>query len=141
MDNLIRSTEEHKNERKMWIAVSTLIAVVIIATAILITLTIKYREYFVFILALGSPYIIVILLGVFFFYLKYYNRKLGNTVISERESHGSHGGGYKVHKTTLMDIILSIFIAACVLLIIYTFFLLLIGGLWIFRDSDEVAPN
>ena len=136
MDNLIRSTEEHKNERVIVVAISTLIAVVII----LISLTIKYREYFVFILAL-CPYIIGILFGLFFFYLKKYNRKLGNTVISERESHGSRGGGYKVHKTTLKDVILFIFIAGCVILTIYTFFLLLIGCLWIFRDSDEVAPN
>ena len=123
MDNLIRSTEGNQNERVIVVAISTLIAVVII----LISLTIKYREHFVsigFILALFSPYIIGILLGLFFFYLKYYNRKLGNTVISERESHGSRGGGYKVHKTTLMDVILFIFIAGCVILIIYTFFLL-----------------
>lgn len=137
MDNLIRSTEEHQNERVIVVAISTLIAVVII----LISLTIKYREYFVFILALCSPFIIGILFGLFFFYLKYYNRKLGNTVISERESHGSRGGGYKVHKTTLKDVILFIFIAGCVILTIYTFFLLIIGCLWIFRDSDEVAPN
>ena len=136
MDNLINTTEEYKKERDMWVAVSTLIAVIII-----ISLTIKYREHFVFILALCSPYIIGILLGLFFFYLKYYNRKLGNTVISERESHGSRGGGYKVHKTTLMDVILFIFIAGCILLIIYTVILLIIGCLWIFRDSDEVAPN
>ena len=140
MDNLIRSTEENQNERIIVVAISTLIAVVII----LISLTIKYRKHFVsigFILALFSPYIIAILLGLFFFYLKYYNSKLGNTVISEREYHGSRGGGYQVHKTTLMDVILYIFIAGCILLSIYTVILFIIGCLWIFRDSDEVAPN
>ena len=29
MDNLIRSLEDHKNEREIWVAVSTLIAVII----------------------------------------------------------------------------------------------------------------
>ena len=67
MDNLIRSSEEFKKEREMWVAVSTLIALVIIAAAILIPPAIKYREYFVFILALCSPYIISILFGLFFF--------------------------------------------------------------------------
>lgn len=139
MDNLIRSSEEFKKEREMWVAVSTLIAVVII----LISLAIKYREYFM-LWIFSIPYIISIFFGLFFFYLKYYNRKLGNTVISERETHGSRGGGYKVHKTRLMNVILYIYIAGCVLLIPYTIVVAVFGFLWIFsRDSAEVevAPN
>ena len=136
MDNLIRSSEEYKKERDMVVAISTLIAVVII----LISLAIKYREYFM-LWIFSIPYIISIFFGLFFFYLKYYNRKLGNTVISERESHGSRGGGYKVHKTRLMNVILYIYIAGCFLLIPYTIILIIVGCLWIFRDSDEVAPN
>ncbi len=123
MDNLINTTEEYKKEREMWIAVSTLIAVVIIAAAIIIRLSIKYASQFigfgVVILIVCSPIIICILLGLFSLYLHSYNRDLGNTVISERESHGSQGGGYQKHKTTLSDVVFTGFIGLCVLIIAF----------------------
>ena len=121
MDNLIRSTEEHKNERDMVVAIFTLIAVIIIAAGIFIPLAIKYASQYigfgVVILIVCSPFIVCILLGLFSLYLHSYNRELGNTVISERESHGSQGGGYQKHKTTLSDVVFTGFVGLCVLII------------------------
>lgn len=121
MDNLINTTEEFKKEREMWVAVSTLIALVIIAAAILIPLAIKYASQYIglgiALLIVCSPIIICILFGLFYLYLHSYNRDLGNTVISERESHGSRGGGYQKHTTTLSDVVYIGFVGLCVLII------------------------
>ena len=125
MDNLIRSTEEHKNERDMVVAIFTLIAVVIIAAGAFIPQAIRYASQYigfgVVILIVCSPFIVCILLGFFSLYLHSYNRELGNTVISERESHGSQGGGYQKHKTTLSDVVFTGFIGLCVLIIAILF--------------------
>ena len=131
MDNLINTTEEYKKERDMWVAVSTLIALVIIAAAILIPLAIKYASQYigfgVVILIVCSPIIICILLGLFSLYLHSYNRDLGNTVISERESHGSRGGGHRVEKTTLLDVVFTGFVGLCVLIIAFFIVIYLLG--------------
>ena len=145
MDNLIRSTEEFKKERDMWVAVSTLIALVIIAAAILIPLAIKYASQFigfgVVILIVCSPVIICILLGLFSLYLHSYNRDLGNTVISERESHGSRGGGYQKHTTTLSDVVFTGFVGLCVLIIAILIIIYLLGTCMAFGPMGPIiAP-
>ena len=121
MDNLIRSTEEYKKEREIWIAVSTLIALVIIAAAITYSTYNKYASQYpgfgIALLIVCFPIIICILFGLFYLYLHSYNRDLGNTVISERESHGSRGGGYQKHTTTLSDVVYIGFVGLCVLII------------------------
>ena len=130
MDNLIRSTEEYKKEREMVVAVSTLIAVVIIAAAILIPFLIKYADEFIsggVIILICSPFIICVLLGLLTLYIHYYNRELGNTVIMEREIHGSRGGGHRVEKTTLLDVVFTGFVLLCILIIAALIIIYLLG--------------
>ena len=122
MDNLINTTEEYKKERDKVITISILIALVIIAAGAFIPLAIRYASQYIGYgipgLIVCSPFIICILLGLLTLYLHSYNRELGDTVISERESHGSRGGGYQKHTTTLLDVVFTIFVALCVLIII-----------------------
>ena len=145
MDNLIRSSEEFKKEREMWVAVSTLIALVIIAAATLIPLAIKYASQYIglgiALLIVCSPIIICILLGLFSLYLHSYNRDLGNTVISERESHGSRGGGYQKHTTTLSDVVFTGFVGLCVLIIAILIVIYLLGTCMAFGPMGPIiAP-
>lgn len=125
MDNLINTTEEYKKEREMWIAVSTLIVVVIIAASILIR-NVKIKNLFFPCFCA----IISIFLGLLIYF---YNRELDNTTVLYYEIEQEHKSESKpLTLLTVFYVLIFIFIVL---------FLISLLILFLMYKPSEVVPE
>lgn len=128
MDNLIRIAEDHKNEREIWVAVSTLIAVII--SVVFLIRNVKIKNLFSIII----PYfcaIIIIFLGLLIYL---YNRELDNTTVLYYDIEQGHKRESK--PLTL----LTVFYVLMFIFIVLIFISLLISFL-MYKPSNEVVPQ
>ena len=126
MDNLIRSTEEYKKEREYWVAVSTLIAVII---SVVFIRNVKIKNLF----SIIPPFciIIFIFLGSLIYF---YNRELDNTTVLNLDKK-------KQHKRVPMKITLLTVFYALTFIFFLLFCISLLISFLMYKPSSEVVPQ